>query len=93
MDDFDTQLQTHAPAPARTERGTPMQNGRMKTVYTIVEKSPEKKYWVRIGTAWVNRDNSLNVFLDAHPANNQLHIRDADPNGYQPRREPAGGAS
>jgi len=50
-----------------------------KAVYTIVERGPEKKYWVRIGTAFVNRDHSINVKLDASPTNGQLHIRDADP--------------
>ena len=51
---------------------------RWKAVYTIVERAG-KKFWIRIGTAWVNRDESLNVRLDAAPTNDQLHIRDADP--------------
>ncbi len=49
-----------------------------KVVYTIVERG-EKKAWVRIGTAFVNRDQSLNVKLDAHPTNGALHIRDYVP--------------
>jgi hypothetical protein len=47
------------------------------TVYTIVERGPERRHWLRIGIAFVNRDGSLNVRLDAIPANGQLHIREA----------------
>ena len=73
--------------------------GNLKWVYTIVErKDKEKKYWVRIGTARVNNDCSINVYLDASPTNGMLHIRDADFSGYGPRRdaeaaERAGGAA
>ncbi len=50
-----------------------------KAVYTIVERTGmDKKLWIRIGTAFVNRDQSLNVRLDASPTNGQLHIRDAE---------------
>lgn len=39
-----------------------------KAVYTIVERGEGKKpRWVRIGIAFVNRDDSLNVILDAVP--------------------------
>ena len=51
---------------------------RCKAVYTIVSRSPEKRIWVRVGTAWVNSDQSLNVKLDASPTNGELHIRDAE---------------
>ncbi len=44
-----------------------------KAVYTIVERNPERRHWLRIGIAFVNRDGSLNVRLDAIPANGQLH--------------------
>ncbi len=50
-----------------------------KAVYTIVERQgSEKKYWVRIGSAFVNQDQSLNVKLDAMPVNGSIHIRDVD---------------
>jgi len=46
-------------------------------VYTIVERERDgRKFWVRIGTAFKNRDGSLNVALDALPANGTLHIRE-----------------
>lgn len=56
-----------------------------KIVYTIVEKGPNRKYWLRVGVAFPNRDGSLTVRLDASPTNGQLHIRDPEP--YTPRSE------
>lgn len=50
----------------------------MKEIYTIIKSdNPDyKDRWVRIGTAFVNKDGSINCFLDAYPANGKLHIRD-----------------
>lgn len=65
-----------------------------KAVYTIVERpGAEKKFWIRVGTAFVNRDQSLTVRLDASPTNGQLHIRDADPNPPGARREAMAGVA
>ena len=49
-----------------------------KDVYTIVEdpKDQAKAYWNRIGSAFTNRDGSLNVVLNALPVNGRLNIRD-----------------
>lgn len=57
----------------------------LKDVFTINEResassgSGEKtkdKWWTRIGIGFVNRDNSINVVLDAIPLNGRLQIRD-----------------
>lgn len=49
----------------------------IKDVFMISErKNEESKSWTHIGVAFVNRDNSLNVVLDAVPVNGHLHIRD-----------------
>ena len=55
-----------------------------KVVYTIIEKEvgageDAKSFWVRIGSAFVNRDGSLNVKLDALPVNGTMQIRDPAP--------------
>lgn len=56
-------------------------------VYTIVEREKDrKKLWVRIGSAFRNRDGSLNAMLDAVPTNGSLHIRELRP---VPSHEPA----
>lgn len=64
----------------------------IKLAYTIVEREKDgRKFWVRVGAAFVNRDGSLNVRLDAMPVNGELHIRD-----YQPldaRQAPKGEAA
>jgi hypothetical protein len=50
----------------------------LKAIFTIIEgEKLEKPLFRRIGTGFVNRDGSLNVFLDALPVNGKLHIRDA----------------
>jgi hypothetical protein len=59
---------------------------RPKGVYTIVRRPGlQKPLWLRIGAAFVNHDQSLNLKLDALPVNGELHIRDQAPNDW-PRR-------
>lgn len=54
------------------------QNKTHKAVYTIVDRQRDgKKYWLRIGTAFENRDGSLNLYLDAVPTNGTLQVREA----------------
>jgi hypothetical protein len=65
---------------------------RWKPVFTIVEQqgrgaAPERKFWIRIGTAFSNRDGSLNVRLDAVPTNGMLHIREQSPDDARGRRD------
>lgn len=63
------------------------------TVYTIVDRGPERRHWLRIGIAFVNRDGSLNVRLDAIPANGQLHIREAPLRDESTPSPPSSGSS
>ena len=58
-----------------------------KAVFCVVERL-KRKYWLRVGMAFVNRDGSLNVRLDAVPLTGQLHIRD-DVNRPNPDEAPA----
>ena len=56
-------------------------NNLVKDVFTISEKESgdadgAKERWTKIGVAFVNRDHSLNVVLDAVPVNGRLHVRD-----------------
>jgi len=49
----------------------------LKDVFVITERDGEEKdHWTRIGVAFVNRDDSLSVVLDAIPLTGRLHIRD-----------------
>ena len=53
-------------------------DNKVKPVYTIVDRKdrPDKPDFRRVGTAFVNKDHSLNVQLDAVPVDGRLHIRD-----------------
>lgn len=56
--------------------------GKKLQVFSIKEiketQGEEKRtVWVKAGTAWVNRDGSLNVYLDVLPLEGKLHVREA----------------
>ncbi len=60
----------------------------LKDVFVINEKQGEEKpAWTRIGVAFVNRDESINVVLDAVPMNGKLHIRDRKASTKQQKGE------
>ena len=48
---------------------------RMKVCYNITQRG-EKKYWNRIGVAFVNSDGSINVKLETLPITGEFQIRD-----------------
>ena len=51
----------------------------LKDVFTINERAQgedKTSHWTRVGIGFVNRDNSINVVLDAIPVNGRLQIRD-----------------
>jgi hypothetical protein len=58
-----------------------MDPSRMKIVYVISQNS-KKKYWTRIGVAFVNSDGSLNVRLEAVPVSGEMQIRDYVPRDH-----------
>ena len=66
----------------------------LKDVYAISDRETSegegKGYWTKIGIGFVNRDNSINVVLDALPVNGRFHIRDRRPTtkSTQERRNP-----
>ncbi|HEU4615179.1 MAG TPA: hypothetical protein VFS15_23965 [Kofleriaceae bacterium] len=39
----------------------------MFKVITPIERKDGGKFWMRLGNAYVNKDNSINVYLDAVP--------------------------
>jgi hypothetical protein len=62
-----------------------MDPSRRKKVLCPLERNG-KTYWLRIGTAFINKDGSTNVLLDAYPSNQKLQIRDLDERDLEPRR-------
>ena len=58
----------------------------IKDVFTVTDREGDQRdRWTKIGIGFVNRDNSMNVILDAYPANGRLHIRDRETR--KPERE------
>jgi hypothetical protein len=53
-------------------------NGKRLAVYAVPEsKDGEKTFWPRIGSAYTNRDGSINLLLDALPlGTNTLQVRE-----------------
>ena len=50
-----------------------------RDVYTVVSKDGQKPFWVKVGTAFTNKDDSINVYLNALPLNGELNIREPKP--------------
>jgi hypothetical protein len=59
-------------------RGAMDENGKkkVKTVYTVLDRGSGKPYWMRVGSAYENKDGSINVKLDAMPSSFQFQIRE-----------------
>jgi hypothetical protein len=58
-----------------------MDANKMKIVYVISERGT-RKFWNRIGVAFVNSDGSLNIKLEAIPVSGEMQVRD-----YLPRED------
>lgn len=62
------------------------QRSTMLKVLCPVEGRNGKTFWIRIGNAFINRDGSTNVYLNAYPTSGKLQIRELD------ERQPGAGA-
>ena len=47
----------------------------MKIVYVIASRG-DRRYWNRVGVAFVNSDGSINCKVDSLPVRGELQIRD-----------------
>ena len=55
-------------------------NIKIRDVYVITDREDgEKSRWSKIGVAFVNKDDSINVILDAIPITGKIHIRERTP--------------
>jgi hypothetical protein len=57
-----------------SEANTKNPQGQRRHVFSIVERQG-KSYWIKIGAAFVNRDGSETVLLDAWPIGGKIQIR------------------
>lgn len=67
-----------------------MEASKMKVAYVISDRNG-RKFWNRIGIAFINTDGSMNVKLEAIPVSGELQIRDYVPRDELPAREGAKG--
>lgn len=66
---------------------------RRKKVLSPIEGKNGKTYWRQYGVGFVNKDNSINLYLDGWPSNGKLQVRDwVDDEEYARHRDSAGGA-
>jgi hypothetical protein len=47
---------------------------RMFKVITPIDKKDGGKYWMRIGTGFTNKDDSINIYLDAFPVSHGKEV-------------------
>ena len=60
---------------------------KQRVVYQIIEKPGLKKaVWMKVGVAFQNQDQSINIYLDAIPYERKLQIREED---VRPRQDDA----
>lgn len=57
-------------------------------VFSIVERQG-KSFWIKIGVAFVNRDGSETVLLDAWPIGGKIQIREVPARGDGPSEKTA----
>jgi hypothetical protein len=77
-------LQTAAPAEGSAAR-------KPWIAYNIIEKPGlRNRIWNRVGTAWLNRDGSINVVLDALPLGGRIQLREDDRERRAEARGPLG---
>ncbi len=72
---------------------TPINRPRIFKVITPIEKKDGGTYWMRIGTGYPNKDQSINLYLDALPINQKLQLREMDEEDLAPRGRKRDGAA
>ncbi len=69
--------------------------GKRLQVFSIKETTQnngeKKTIWVKAGSAWMNRDGSLNIYLDVLPLDGKLHVREATKDDTQSQSPPEEG--
>ncbi len=56
-------------------QGTEASSGCALDVFNIIEGKDGRSRWVKVGIAFINKDRSINVFLDVLPKDGKLQIR------------------
>jgi hypothetical protein len=70
-----------------SERESSVVQKKMFKVLSAIEKRDGGTFWMRVGSGFTNRDNSVNIYLDVIPKNFQLQLRELDEEDLR-RRDP-----
>ena len=65
------------------------ENRRARPVYAIVPRSDGRDHWMRVGSAFANRDGSETILLDAVPLGGKLQVRSYELRGASPAQRGA----
>ncbi len=70
-----------------------MSENKMFKVMTAIDKKGGGHFWMRVGSAFRNKDASMNVYLDAVPKKLEFTIRELDEEDLRRRDTARSGAS
>ena len=62
----------------------------MKRIFKVLSPIAKKDggtWWMRLGSAFTNKDDSINVYLDAIPKDGKFQLRELDANELREREE------
>ena len=65
-----------------------MQKRMFKVLGMVPKHNGPGTNWIRLGTGFTNRDDSINIYLDAMPRNFELQIRELDEEDLR-KRDPS----
>jgi hypothetical protein len=73
--------------------GGVMVPGRKKVLTPVSygAEGQQKTRWVALGIAFVNKDASINIYLDAFPVNGKLQLREWDDTPWEQRKNGVNG--
>lgn len=70
-----------------------LQQKKMFKVLSAIDKRDGGTFWMRVGSGYTNRDNSVNIYLDVIPKTFQLQLRELDEEDLRKRDPQRGGGS
>ncbi len=69
----------------QTNGGSSNAGRRPWAAYNVVERGG-RRFWNRVGSAFHNRDGSMNIYLDSLPRDGKIQIREDD-REREPKKE------
>jgi hypothetical protein len=60
-------------------------------VLSPILKQDGTTFWMRVGTAFTNKDDSINLYLDVLPKDGKLQLRELDEEDLRPSTRPPRG--